>query len=95
MGYTPVTPFRRRMDAALMDHGRRLEDASPRPGVNKWEALRELAVARQRLGLSDRDMGVLQALLPIWAELHGGGRDQREHDAFRQQLADEAGLHGQ
>lgn len=79
MGYTPVTPFRRRMDAALMDHGRRLEGASPRPGVNKWEALRELAVARQRLGLSDRDMGVLQALVSFHPGTVLEGRDLVVH----------------
>lgn len=39
--------------------------AHPLPGqaVNKWDALRELAVVRQQLGLSDRTLSVLQALL--------------------------------
>lgn len=35
----------------------------PPNGVNKWEALRELATARQVFGLTDRDMTVLQALV--------------------------------
>lgn len=67
------------MDAALMDHGRRLDAAAPRPGVNKWEALRELAVARQVLGLSDRDMGVLQALVSFHPGTVLEGRDLVVH----------------
>ena len=63
MGYQPVTPFRRVVDAALVT--RSIGSAKPLPakGVNKWEALRELSVARLEFGLSDRDLVVLQALV--------------------------------
>ena len=45
-----------------MHHQTGASDDLPPSGVNKWEALRELATARQRFGLSDRDLSVLQAL---------------------------------
>ncbi len=35
----------------------------PPQGVNKWEVLRELGVARSHLGVTDRELVVLQALL--------------------------------
>ena len=37
--------------------------ASSPIGVDKWEALRALGVARKRYGLSDRELSVLQALI--------------------------------
>jgi len=40
------------------------------PGAGKWDALRELAVARSAFGLSDRDITVLQALVSF----HPGNR---------------------
>lgn len=73
MGYTPVTPFRRVVDAALMERNRRLEGDLPTNGVNKWEALREVSVARQALGLSDRDICVLQALISFHPQTLLGG----------------------
>ncbi|MCA2012105.1 replication initiation protein [Cereibacter sphaeroides] len=73
MGYQPVTPFRRMMDAALVNRALAAEPLStpPAPGpeakaVSKWDALRELSEARQSWDLSDRDMGVLQALLSFF-----------------------------
>lgn len=49
------------MDAAPVQpqHARALPDHA----VDKWDALRELSVARKTFGLSDRDLTVLQALL--------------------------------
>ncbi|MEZ5752121.1 MAG: plasmid replication protein RepC [Paracoccaceae bacterium] len=77
MGYTPVTPFRRAMDAAHLTADRAAAEAPPPGGVNKWEALRELAAARTRFGLSDRDMGVLQALVSFHPQgLLGGNSAQ-------------------
>ena len=67
MGYTPVTPFRRMVDAVLLERSIAAE-SSPPTGVNKWEALRELSVARLAYGLSDRDMAVLQALISFFPE---------------------------
>lgn len=63
MGYTPITPFRRMVDAAHLHRQRLVEQPLPPEAVNKWEALRELAGARTAFGLSDRDMAVLQALV--------------------------------
>lgn len=51
------------MTPALMDHRAQLDTPLPPDGLNKWEALRELACARNAYGLSDRDMTVLQALV--------------------------------
>lgn len=61
--YTPVTPFRRVVEAAHLQHQAHAQQALPPGGVNKWEALRELSAARTAFGLSDRDMTVLQALV--------------------------------
>ncbi|MEH7830001.1 plasmid replication protein RepC [Gemmobacter denitrificans] len=64
MGYSPVTPFRRAVDAALLERDRRqAANSLPPQGINKWEALREIGVARAALGLTDRDIAVLQALI--------------------------------
>ncbi|MGR3622424.1 plasmid replication protein RepC [Pseudophaeobacter sp.] len=63
MSYIPVTPFRRTVEAAVLKHHRTTQPPLPDKAVNKWEVLRELAVARERYGLSDRDMNVLQALV--------------------------------
>ena len=63
MDYTPVTPFRRAINAALLKCQPTTPPDLPPNGVNKWEVLRELATARQVFGLSDRDLTVLQALV--------------------------------
>ena len=58
-----MTPFRRAADAVckpLDTHG--LNDGAITP-VDKWEILRTLSAVRQKLGLSDRTLTVLQALL--------------------------------
>lgn len=73
MGYSPVTPFRRAVDAVHLENVRVLDAPRPAHSVNKWEALRELATARNSYGLSDRDMTVLQALISFYpaTELEG------------------------
>lgn len=63
MGYNPVTPFRRTIDAAHLERLKVTAADLPTNGVNKWEALRELSAARVAFGLNDRDLTVLQALL--------------------------------
>ena len=63
MEYTAVTPFRRALGFAQMKYQKILGHPLPPNGVNKWEVLRELSVARNTYALSDRDMTVLQALL--------------------------------
>jgi replication initiation protein RepC len=63
MTYMPVTSFRRPVTAVQMERARTAHDPLPQTPVNKWEVLRELAVARRPLGLNDRALVVLQALL--------------------------------
>lgn len=63
MGYSPVTPFRRLVDAAHLDHQRHGQAGAGDRSVNKWQALRHLGLIRGDLGLSDRDLGVLETLL--------------------------------
>ncbi|MEP3334097.1 plasmid replication protein RepC [Sedimentitalea sp.] len=75
MGYTPVTPFRRTMDAVLLKHQAHAEKELPPSGANKWEVLRELAAAREALALSDRDMTVLQALVSFYQGTILGGNN--------------------
>ncbi|UWQ43893.1 replication initiation protein (plasmid) [Leisingera aquaemixtae] len=64
MGYMPLTPFGRTVDAVLLKHQQAAADGSSMlSAVSKWDALRDLAAARKSYGLSDRDLSVLQALL--------------------------------
>lgn len=51
------------MDAVQLHHQDVLNTPLPPHAVNKWEALRELTIARSAFGLTDRDITVLQALL--------------------------------
>jgi replication initiation protein RepC len=51
------------MNAALMKHQAQSKAARPPAGTNKYEVLRELAAAKDHFALSDRDIGVLQALV--------------------------------
>ncbi|NVK13197.1 MAG: replication initiation protein [Rhodobacteraceae bacterium] len=64
MGYMPLTPFGRTVDAVLLKHQQAAAAPSPMLSpVSKWDALRELAAARKGYGLNDRDLSVLQALI--------------------------------
>jgi len=56
------------MDAVILKCQPQTPPELPPNGVNKWEALRELATARTVFGLSDRDMTVLQALVSFHQE---------------------------
>lgn len=77
MDYTPVTPFRRPINAAILHHQAAAQQDLPQSGVNKWEALRELAAARIAFGLSDRDLSVLQALVSFHqATIVGGNHSE-------------------
>ncbi|SFK25233.1 plasmid replication protein RepC [Celeribacter neptunius] len=75
MTYTPVSPFRRTIDAVILKHQARSNTELPPSGVNKWEALRELSAAREAFGLTDRDMTVLQALVSFHQATILGGND--------------------
>lgn len=74
MGYHPITPFGRQVDAVLLK--RQVAAHANHPPVDKWHLLRELGVARSRYGLSDRDLSVLQALLSFHPETMLGGGAQ-------------------
>jgi len=77
MDYTPVTPFRRPINAAILHYQAAAQQDLPPSGVNKWEALRELAAARIAFGLSDRDLSVLQALVSFHqATIVGGNHSE-------------------
>ncbi|KFI24452.1 plasmid replication protein RepC [Paenirhodobacter enshiensis] len=74
MGYIPITPFRRTMDAALLQHVSHPPAPPSGEGISKWDALRELTTGRIRFGLSDRDLTVLQVLISFYpaADLRPG-----------------------
>lgn len=75
MDYTPVTPFRRTIDAAILKHQAAAQEDLPPGGANKWEVVRELAAARAAFDLSDRDLTVLQALVSFHQATVLGGND--------------------
>jgi replication initiation protein RepC len=77
MDYTPVTPFRRPINAGILHYQAAAQQDLPPSDVNKWEALRELAAARIAFGLSDRDLSVLQALVSFHqATIVGGNHSE-------------------
>lgn len=63
------------VEAAHLEHQAHAKAEVPPGGVNKWEALRELAAARTVFGLSDRDMSVLQALVSFHQATILGGNN--------------------
>lgn len=69
MGYQPISPFQRTLNAALIEHASSFTPPNPaaaRPApqsIDKWTLLREAGVARKALGITDRNLTVLQALL--------------------------------
>ncbi|SFQ10697.1 plasmid replication protein RepC [Tranquillimonas alkanivorans] len=63
MSYSPITPFRRTLDAIRLEHVDRFSGDLPCPRVDKWQVLRDLATGREAYGLSHRDITVLQALI--------------------------------
>lgn len=64
MTYQPMTPFRRAADLAQIRRTQELRAAAPGAApLDKWEALRLLRIARTRIGVTDRQLTVLQALL--------------------------------
>jgi replication initiation protein RepC len=75
MDYTPVTPFRRAMNAVMLKHQSHATKELPPSGANKWEVLRELSASREVFKLSDRDISVLQALVSFHQATILGGND--------------------
>lgn len=76
MTYIPITPFRRVVDDAVLEHQRHREAECPSHSVNKWEVLRELSVARKRFGLTDRELTLLQTLLSFHPSPELGAEDE-------------------
>ncbi|MDG1375847.1 MAG: plasmid replication protein RepC [Yoonia sp.] len=76
MTYIPVTPFRRQMDAALIKNQHYASLPLPPEGVNKYEVVRELTAARKDLGITDREIAVLQVLLSFHPKTILGGNSQ-------------------
>lgn len=68
MSYIPITPFGRAMTGDVIEHHNITCEPLPETGVNKYDILRELTAARVSFGLSDRTLGVLQALLSFHPE---------------------------
>lgn len=77
MGYSPITSFRRPIDAVQLDRHRESNADLPSEAPDKWHLLRELTDAREAFGLSDRALSVLQALLSFFPKttLSGDRRD--------------------
>ena len=77
MVYSPITSFRRPIDAVQLNRHRESDVDLPSEAPDKWQLLRELADARQAFGLSDRTLSVLQALLSFFPNktLSGQRRD--------------------
>ncbi|WP_295316672.1 plasmid replication protein RepC, partial [Roseobacter sp.] len=75
MTYQPVTPFRRAVDAAVIEQITPAGAPLPETPVNKWDVLRNLGPVRQSFGLSDRALVVLQALLSFHPETDLGAGD--------------------
>ncbi len=74
--YTPTTPFGRRS----LSHGqimgqRATADVAPETVVHKWHVFNDIREAREQLGLTDRALAILNALLTFHPEttLGAGG----------------------
>ena len=63
MEYTPITPFKRLVDAAVLKHQAHTKQELPAERPNKYEVLKHLTTAREVYDLSDRDLSILQGLL--------------------------------
>ncbi|MEL7175419.1 MAG: plasmid replication protein RepC, partial [Pseudomonadota bacterium] len=58
-----TTPFGRTVSAAVLETLERVEAGAPVSHIDKWEVFRQLCTARVALGVTDRDLTVLNALL--------------------------------
>ncbi len=94
-GFVPTTPFGRRPvsrgQIAAQAHVQRAIEEAIRPGtnhpvaINKWKLFRTLTEAKSRLGVSDRALSVLNALLSFHPETalalpkpNAGGQGDRD-----------------
>lgn len=64
-----TTPFGRRpMSLALVRQQIAADEVRPGKSVNKWKVFRDASEARERLGLQDRSLAVLDALLSFYPD---------------------------
>lgn len=69
-----TTPFGQRpVTAGLLRAAARAAEAPALPHVDKWELLRSLCAARDAFAITDREIGVLEALLSFHPAKHLGG----------------------
>lgn len=68
MTYVPLTPFRGTVNKAVLANVSRVEAAEALPRADKWEVLRELGIAGPKLGVTDRQLTVLQVLISFYPE---------------------------
>ncbi|MEM8654313.1 MAG: plasmid replication protein RepC [Pseudomonadota bacterium] len=66
MTYVPITPFRGAVNSVVLASEQLARRAEELPHADKWEVLRELGVAAARLGVTDRQLAVLQALISFF-----------------------------
>jgi len=69
-----TTPFGQRpVTLGLLKAAARAAEAPTLPHIDKWELLRTLCAARDAFGITDREIGVLEALLSFHPEKNLGG----------------------
>jgi len=69
-----TTPFGQRpVTAGLLKAAARAAEAPTLPHIDKWELLRSLCAARDAFQITDREIGVLEALLSFHPEKNLGG----------------------
>lgn len=69
-----TTPFGQRpVTAGLLQAAARANQAPTLPHIDKWELLRTLCAARDAFQITDREIGVLEALLTFHPEKNLGG----------------------
>jgi len=67
--YHPTTPFgRRTMTLALVATRTKAKDRPPEAAAHKWSVFRAICAAKSRLGLAERSLAVLDALLSFHPE---------------------------
>lgn len=68
LAHNPTTPFGGRMTLAVLKTQRLVSDCGEGKTANKWQVFRQICEAKARLGVSDRALIVLQALLSFHRE---------------------------
>lgn len=64
LGLNPTTPFGRRpLSLGVVTTHQRIKDCPPSKAVHKWQVFRSICEAKAHIGLSDRALAVLNALL--------------------------------